>query len=67
MNKNCTSKIKSAHQRPHPELTSDIRQDQTIVRSNQILDPVILFWKHTVCVGLGCDQKSRPSGTSTWV
>ena len=27
--------------------------DHTIVRWNQIPDPVILVWEHTVCVGLG--------------
>ena len=27
--------------------------DHTIVRSNQIPDPVILVWEHTVCDGLG--------------
>ena len=27
--------------------------DHTIVRSNQIPDPVNLVWEHTVCVGLG--------------
>ena len=27
--------------------------DHTIVRWNQIPDPVIWVWEHTVCVGLG--------------
>ena len=40
--------------------------DQTSVRSNHISEPVILFWKHNVCVGLGLDKRSHPSGTSSW-
>ena len=32
---------------------TEVTSDHTIVRSNQIPDPVILVWEHTVCVGLG--------------
>ena len=35
----------------HPQ--TEVTSDHTIVRSNQIPDPVILVWEHTVCVGLG--------------
>ena len=35
----------------HPQ--TEVTSDHTIVRSNQILDPEILVWEHTVCVGLG--------------
>ena len=35
----------------HPQ--TEVTSDHTIVRWNQIPDPVILAWEHTVCVGLG--------------
>ena len=35
----------------HPQ--TEVTSDHTIVRWNQIPDPVILVWEHTVCVGLG--------------
>ena len=35
----------------HPQ--TEVTSDHTVVRSNQIPDPVILVWEHTVCVGLG--------------
>ena len=35
----------------HPQ--TEVTSDHTIVRSNQIPDPVILVWEHTVCVELG--------------
>ena len=33
----------------HPQ--TEVTSDHTIVRWNQIPDPVILVWEHTVCVG----------------
>ena len=35
----------------HPQ--TEVTSDHTIVRWNQIPDPVILVWEHTMCVGLG--------------
>ena len=35
----------------HPQ--TEVTSDHTIVRSNEITDPVILVWEHTVCVGFG--------------
>ena len=51
--------------RPFPQ--TEVTSDYTIVRSNPNAgQPIILVWKHTVCVGLGSDQRLLPSGTSTW-
>ena len=44
-----TSGMDHRSDQPQTEVTSD----HTNVRSNQIPDPVILVWEHTMCVGLG--------------